>query len=73
MKLQASHSQTDRGKLLKSPEEVGLSSVCGQSSASPALAKQSSSSGPQPVLLITWCVRVAGDGDTEDEQGDTTG
>lgn len=30
-----------------------MSSVCGQSSASSALAKQSSSSGLQPVLPIT--------------------
>lgn len=53
-----------------------MSSVCGQSSARPALAKQCLSSGPQPVLTdgqqhedITWCFVVAGDGGTANERG----
>ena len=48
-----------------------MSSACGQSSASPALAKQCLSSGPQAVLPdgqqhedIAWCFVVAGDGGT---------
>jgi len=57
-----------------------LSAACGQSSAGPALAKQCSSSGPQPALpdgqqqcqgIVAWCLAVAGAGVTAGgERGD---